>query len=64
MAEFEDLPNTIREFFTDKEFAEISEYEKLRFSNLRVNYEFLSRRGKKAVLLIWFGPSYMKLILN
>ena len=52
MAEFEDLPNTIREFFTDKEFAEISEYEKLRFSNLRVNYEFLSRRGKKAVLLI------------
>ena len=66
MEEFDNLPKSIEEFFTAKEFSELSEYEKLRCTNLRINYEFLSRNGKKIVsfCLILFDPCNIKLILN
>ena len=56
MDQDEPLPNEIAEFFTPKEFSELSEYEKLQLRNLCLNYEFLSRHGKRTVLLILIRP--------
>ena len=40
------LPDEIEEFFTKEEFAEMSEYEKDRYKNIRVNYEMMIAVGK------------------
>ncbi|BFZ22032.1 hypothetical protein BsWGS_25071 [Bradybaena similaris] len=42
---FDNLPSSISEFFTPEQFAEISEYEKQLFSNLRQHFEALRRAG-------------------
>ena len=40
------LPDEIEEFFTKEEFGEMSEYEKDRYKNIRVNYEMMIAVGK------------------
>ena len=40
------LPCSIKEFFTAKEYAEMPPYEKLRLANVRQNYEAFCRFGK------------------
>ena len=40
------LPDEIEEFFSKEEFAEMSEYEKDRYKNIRVNYEMMIAVGK------------------
>ncbi|BFZ07827.1 hypothetical protein BsWGS_10866 [Bradybaena similaris] len=42
---FDNLPSSISEFFTSEQFAEISEYEKQLFSNLRQHFEALRSLG-------------------
>ena len=40
-----DLPESIEEFFSKEEFENMCDLEKLRFKNLRLNYEMMLRIG-------------------
>jgi hypothetical protein len=40
------LPNSIEEFFSKEEWAQISEMEKTRYRAIRENYEMMKHFGK------------------
>ena len=61
----DDIPTSIEEFFTAEEYAQLCDYQKLNYSNLRQNYEMLKRLGKRNISYIFMlGPPPLKILLH